>query len=93
MRDVGQLRSKFRLNFRKANFQLFKAVIDGMPWETAFRVKEVDQSWQVFKEVFNRVPEITTTKSKTFGNEDKSQAWLNWGMLVKLKGKKKCSGS
>lgn len=63
-----------------------------MPWETAFRDKRVEQSLQIFKEVFNRVQEITIPKSKTLGKEDKSPAWLSWDLLIKLKGKKKCSG-
>lgn len=36
--DMGQVRSKVKpLNFRKANFQLFKEIVKRVPWETALR--------------------------------------------------------
>lgn len=54
--DLGQVRSKIRpLNFKKASFQLFKEMINRIPWETSFRDKESEESWQIFKEVFHRV--------------------------------------
>ena len=38
MRDMGKARSTVRtLNFRKANFQLFKEFISRTPWEMVFR--------------------------------------------------------
>lgn len=42
---------------KQENFQLFKAIVDRIPWGTALRGKGVEQSWQIFREVFNRVPE------------------------------------
>ena len=41
------------LNLRKANFQLFKGVVDGTPWETALRDKGIEDSWQLFKDFFS----------------------------------------
>lgn len=38
LRDVGQAKSKIKtLNLRKANFQLFRALVRRIPWETALR--------------------------------------------------------
>ncbi|PKU35646.1 egf-like repeat and discoidin i-like domain-containing protein 3 [Limosa lapponica baueri] len=55
LRDMGQAKSKVgTLNFRKANFQLFKALVNGTPWDTAFRDKGAEQSWQIFKDAFHR---------------------------------------
>ncbi|GAB0179981.1 ras GTPase-activating protein 1-like [Grus japonensis] len=46
LRDMGQVKSKVRtLNFRKANFQLFKELVNRTPWEIALRDKEAEQSW------------------------------------------------
>jgi len=47
LRDVGQAKNKVRtLNFRKANFQLFKELVNRTPWESALRDKEAEQGWQ-----------------------------------------------
>ena len=46
LRDMGQAKSKVRtLNFRKANFQLFKELVNRTPWETALRDKGAEESW------------------------------------------------
>lgn len=46
LRDVGQVRSKVRpLNFRKANFQFFKELVNRVPWETALRDTGAELSW------------------------------------------------
>ncbi|GAB0203436.1 hypothetical protein GRJ2_002809200 [Grus japonensis] len=55
LRDMGQAKGKVRtLNFRKANFQLFKELVNRTPWETALRDKGAEQSWQIFKDAFHR---------------------------------------
>ena len=46
LKDTGQAKSKVRtLNFRKANFQLFKELVNRTLWETALRDKGAEQSW------------------------------------------------
>lgn len=53
LRNVGLVKSKIRpLNFRKTDFQLFKEKANRIPWQTALSDKGVQQSWQIFKEVF-----------------------------------------
>jgi len=53
LRNMGQAKSKVRtLNFRKANFQLFKEFVNETPWQTALRDKGEEQRWQIFKNVF-----------------------------------------
>ena len=55
-RDTGHMKSGVKmLNFRRANFQLFKGLVDENPWETALRDKGAEQSWQLFKDIFPRV--------------------------------------
>ncbi|KFQ75677.1 hypothetical protein N337_11763, partial [Phoenicopterus ruber ruber] len=76
------------LNFRKANLQLFKELVNRTPWETALRDKGAEQSWQLFKEAFHRVQELSTPRCKKSGKEGKRPAWLSQDLLVKLKAKK-----
>lgn len=41
------------LNFRRANFQLFRETVNRIPWEASLRDKGVEQSWQICREVFH----------------------------------------
>ncbi|KFP56696.1 hypothetical protein N322_04880, partial [Cariama cristata] len=88
-RDVGQVKSKGRtLNFRKANYQLFKELVNRTPWETALRDKGAEQSWQIFKEIFYRVQKLAIPRRKKSGRQGKRPSWLSQDLLVKLKAKK-----
>lgn len=43
LRNMGQVRNKVMpLNFRKADFQLFKEITSGIHWETSLRDKGVE---------------------------------------------------
>ena len=45
LRDMGKARSIVRnLNFRKANFQLFKELVSRTPWETALRDRDQNRA-------------------------------------------------
>jgi len=76
------------LNFRRANFQLFKETVRRTPWETVLRDRGKEQSWQVLKDVFQRVQELSIPKYKKSGREGKRPAWLRQEMLVKLRKKR-----
>ncbi|KFR08823.1 hypothetical protein N306_10297, partial [Opisthocomus hoazin] len=88
-REMGITKSIVRtLNFRRANFQLFKEIVRRTPWETVLRDRGTEQSWQVFKDVFHRAQELSIPKCKKSGREGKRPAWLRQEMLVKLRKKK-----
>ena len=55
------------LNFRRANFRLFKELLDDMPWETVVRDKVMEQSWQLFKDAFLRAQELSIPQNKKSG--------------------------
>ncbi|KFR00948.1 hypothetical protein Y956_13862, partial [Nipponia nippon] len=89
-RDKGRVKSIVRtLNFRKANFQLFKELIKRTPWEMTLRDKGGQQSWQIFKDTFHRAQEVSIPRCKKSGKEGKRLAWLSHDLWVKLKGKKR----
>ena len=49
-RDIGQAKNKIRkLNFRKANFQLFRKLVNKTLWESVFKHKGKKQSWQIIE--------------------------------------------
>ena len=87
---LRQSKSKIMvLNFRKANFQLFRELVNKTPWETVLIGKGAEQSWQIFKKAFLRAQELSIPRCSKSEKEGKSLAWLNWDLLVKLKSKKK----
>ncbi|KFQ91096.1 hypothetical protein Y956_15163, partial [Nipponia nippon] len=77
------------VNFRKANFQLFKELINRTPWEMALRKKGAEQRWQVFKDAFHRAQELSIPRCRKSGKKGKRLAWLSHDLWVKLKGKKR----
>ncbi|KFQ53833.1 hypothetical protein N334_03108, partial [Pelecanus crispus] len=88
-RDMGKTRRTVRtLNFRKANFQLFKELVRRTPWETVLGDRGREQSWQIFKDTFHSAQELSVRKCKTAGKEGKRPAWLSRDLLVKLKSKR-----
>ncbi|KAK4828806.1 hypothetical protein QYF61_000863 [Mycteria americana] len=85
---MGQAKSKVRtLNFRKANFQLFKELVNRTPSETVLRDKGAEQICQIFKDTFYRVQDLSILKCKKSGKEGKRRACMSRDLLVKLKGK------
>ena len=59
-RDMRREKGRNRmLNFRKADFQLFRELVNKIPWETVLTGKGAEQSWQIFKEAFFRVHELS----------------------------------
>ena len=78
LRDTRKASSRVRtLNFRKANFQLFKELVSRTLWEMALRDRGAEQSWQIFKDAFHRAQELSIPRCKKSGKEWKRLAWLS----------------
>jgi len=89
LRDKDQTKRKVRTqNFGKANFELFKELVNRIPWETTLRDKGAEQSWQIFKDAAQKAQELSIPRCKKPGKEGKRLAWLSRDPHVKLKGKK-----
>jgi len=74
---VGYRTGKSRvrsLNLRKANFQLFRVLVHGIPWRSALRGKGVNQSWEIFKGVSLRVQELSILTCKKLGRGGRRSA-------------------
>lgn len=88
LRNTNLARTKVRtLNFRRVNFQLFKELVDGIPWE--LRDRGTKQSWKLYKEAFHRVQELSILLYKKSNREGRKLAWLSKGLPDKLRCKKK----
>ncbi|KFV93308.1 hypothetical protein N327_13538, partial [Fulmarus glacialis] len=89
-RYTGWVKSRVRiLNLRKANFRLFRALVCGIPWETALGIKGVNESWEIWKDIFLRAQELSILMGKKSGRGGRRPAWLTQDLLAKLKHKTK----
>jgi len=54
-RNAGLGKSRIRTpNSRRANFGLYKELLDGIPWENVFKGTGIEQSWQLFKDTLSK---------------------------------------
>lgn len=81
------------MNPRKVKCRLLEELIRRIPWETALGDKGAQQSWQIFQDALHRKQELSIPRCKKSGKEGKRLAWLHWDLLVRLKGRRRCTGS
>ncbi|KFV09259.1 hypothetical protein N339_03103, partial [Pterocles gutturalis] len=88
-RNIGLAKSRVRtLNFRRANFQLFKELLDGIPWETVLKGIGAEQSWQLFKDTLLRAQELSIPQQKKLSKGGGQPAWPSKDLQLKLKKKR-----
>ncbi|TRZ18145.1 hypothetical protein HGM15179_008964 [Zosterops borbonicus] len=79
----------FTLDFRRADFGLFKRLIQRVPWEEALKNKEVQESWVFFKTEFLRAQEQTVPVCRKTSRQGKRPAWMSKEVLDELRNKKR----
>ena len=75
-------------NFRRANFLLFKELVNEMPWETVSRDKGMQQSCQLFQDTLLKAQELSIPQHKKSSRGDRKLIWLSMNLLVILRDKK-----
>ncbi|GAB0209615.1 hypothetical protein GRJ2_003427200 [Grus japonensis] len=76
------------LDFRRANFGLFKDLLGRIPWVRALEGKGAQESWSIFKHHFLRAQDQCIPKSRKSSKGGRRPAWMSKELLEKLKGKK-----
>ena len=76
------------LNFKRANFRLFKELLHETFWEEVLRDKGVEQSWLLYKDAFLRPQELSIPQNKKAGTGGRKLVWLDKDLLVNLREKK-----
>jgi len=56
---------------------LFKELVSRTTWEMSLRDRGAEQSWQMFKDAFHRVQELSVPRCKKSGKKGKRLAWLS----------------
>lgn len=65
LRGTGQVKSKVKkTNIRKADFLMFTSLVHAILWETVFRDKGVNESWDIFWDIILMVQELSTPAYK-----------------------------
>ena len=54
LKNAVLAKSKANLCFRRANIQLLKEMLSGVPWETVLKGMGTEQRWQLFKDTLLR---------------------------------------
>ena len=77
------------LDFRRANFDLFKELLGGIPWVRALESRGVQDSWLLFKHHFLHTQDQCIAPSKKSGKGGRRPAWMSKELLVELRWKRK----
>ena len=51
------------LDFRRADFNLFRTMVERVPWEVILESVGAQEGWEYFKEVILKMQELTIPKS------------------------------
>ncbi|TRZ10607.1 hypothetical protein HGM15179_016504 [Zosterops borbonicus] len=90
---IGEIRryinKTFTLDFRRADFGLFRRLIQGVPWEEALKNKGVQESWVLFKTEFLRAQEQTVPVCRKTSRRGKRPAWISKEVLDEIRNKKR----
>lgn len=80
-RNVGLTKSKVNILNRRPKFQLFKNLVDKILRDALCRDRGTDQSWQLFKDTFLRVQELSILTGKKSSREGRKLSWLRKDQL------------
>ena len=69
-KNAGLAKSRARtLCFRRANFQLLKELLGGIPWETVLKGIGTKQSWQFFNDTVLRAQWLSIPQQKKLSKQ------------------------
>jgi len=80
------------LDFRRANFGLFKELLGGIPWIRALEGRGLQESWSLFKYHFLHAQDRCMPPSKKSGKEGRRPTWMSKELLAELRWKRKVHG-
>ncbi|TRZ12815.1 hypothetical protein HGM15179_014306 [Zosterops borbonicus] len=90
---IGEIRryinKTFTLDFQRADFGLFRRLIQEVSWEEALKNKGVQESWVLFKTEFLRAQEQTVPVCRKTGRRGKRPAWISKEVLDEIRNKKR----
>jgi len=73
------------LDFWRADFNLFRTMVERIPWEVVLESVGAQEGWEYFKEVILKVQELIIPKSWKTSRWAKRLDWLNRDLWLDLK--------
>ena len=80
------------LDFRRANFGLFKELLGGIKWVRALQGRGIQERWLLFKDHFFHAQDRCIPQSKKSRKGGRRPAWMSKEILAKLRWKRKVHG-
>ncbi|KFQ11448.1 hypothetical protein N330_00764, partial [Leptosomus discolor] len=77
------------LDFRRADFDLFRDLLGRVPLDTALEVKRAQESWLIFKDHLLQAHEQCNPTKRKSSKNTRRPAWMNKELLDKRKHKTK----
>jgi len=89
LKAARRARSKLTtLDFRRADFGLFRDLLCRVPWDKALEGREAQESCLIFKDHCLQVQELSISANRKSGKNMLRPAWMNKRLLDKLKHRK-----
>ncbi|KAM6092638.1 uncharacterized protein LJ206_005604 [Theristicus caerulescens] len=89
LRALRRVHSKLNtLDFRRADFGLFRDLFGRVPWDKALEGRGAQESWLIFKDHLLQAQERCILIKRKSGKNARRPAWMNKELLDKLKLKK-----
>ncbi|KAM9590717.1 uncharacterized protein ACIBXB_005842 isoform 1-T1 [Morphnus guianensis] len=76
-------------DFWRANFGLFKTLVERVPWETVLKGKGVQEGWTFFKKEILMAQDQAIPMCRKSNRRGKRPAWLNGELLLGVKKKRR----
>ncbi|PKU31484.1 adaptin ear-binding coat-associated protein 1 [Limosa lapponica baueri] len=80
------------LDFRRADFGLFRSMAESVPWETVLKGAGAQEGWSCFKEELSKAQEKAIPRSQKMSRRGRRPAWLNRELWLDLGNKRKVYG-
>ncbi|KAF1505046.1 hypothetical protein FQV18_0002366, partial [Eudyptula minor novaehollandiae] len=75
--------------FRRADFSLFRTLVERVPWETVLKGKGVQEGWTIFKKEVLKAQEQAVPVCRKKNRWGRRPAWLNGELLQGLRKKRR----
>jgi len=73
------------MDFRRADFGLFRTLVARVPWERVLKGKGVQAGWTFFKEEVLKAQEQAVPMCRKMNRRGRRRAWLNRELLLGLR--------
>ncbi|KAK4825574.1 LOW QUALITY PROTEIN: hypothetical protein QYF61_000573 [Mycteria americana] len=77
------------LDFQRADFGLFRRLVERVPWEAALKGKGVQEGWTFFKEEVLKAQERAVPRCRKTSQRGRRPAWLNRELWLELRKKRR----